>query len=92
MFRHSKFIKQGVKGEISKIHEEIEEFEDANTKLWKLVELTDIVLATSQVSRRQFRVPFLLIVIFAYLRWVYKPIRNLCLDLLGYPKSYFLMK
>jgi hypothetical protein len=78
-FTHKKRIKLGVEGELSKIQEEFHELSDAHGQqkgFFSIVECADLVTTVGMFSWKQYRVPFLLVVLFAYLRKPYKAIRN----------------
>lgn len=78
-FTHKKKIKLGVEGEFSKINEEYHELADAYSQkknFFTIVECADLVTAVGAFSWHQCKIPFLVIILFAYLRKPYKWIRN----------------
>lgn len=78
-FRHRRVIPLGKEGEFSKIKEEVIELMDAHEqgkKYFTFVECADLITSVGAFSWKQCRVPFLLVVLFAYIRKPYKWIRN----------------
>ena len=78
-FTHKKQIKLGVEGELSKIQEEFNELADAHSQdkaFFSIVECADLVTTVGMFSWHKYRVPLLVVVLFAYLRKPYKAIRN----------------
>lgn len=88
---HTVEIPVGTKGEISKITEELCELEDAHNNIGSrtltVIEAADIIEAVGQFSWNKTRVPLFAIILIAYFRRVFKPVRNAIRDLLGMPKT-----
>ena len=83
-YKHISPIKMGVKGELSYIQEELDELTDAhkqNCKLWEIIEGADVILALDKFLWRKHHIPLILVILLAYIRFIYKPIRNKILDL-----------
>lgn len=87
MWKHSTDLPEGVRGEISKVDEEVAEYKDAKGWLWKVIELSDIVQAAAIVGWKQHMVPSIILVILALARIPYKAVRNLILDYLKLGKA-----
>ncbi len=80
----------GIKGELSKIDEEVAELKEAHDNRWrwlKIIESSDVVEATCQYSWRQNRVPAIVLFILYYFRRPYKFARNKIRDFLRMPKT-----
>lgn len=93
MYNHKVKINLGKKGDISYIQEELDELSDAhiqNVKQWQLIESADVIIAIGKFSQKHLKLPLLLVIILAYIRMVYKPIRNKILDLMKVQKSKLL--
>ena len=86
-FAHKRLIRLGVRGETSKIREELDELEDTESPVHAILELSDILDATGQYARKKLRCPLFVIVALCYVRTVYKPIRNFILDRWGQSKE-----
>jgi hypothetical protein len=89
-FKHLKKIPLGRKGEISYIREEFLELIDAHqqgSKIWQIIEAADILIALGKFLRKKVGFLLLGVILLAYLRMVYKPIRNKILDYYGVSKS-----
>lgn len=78
-FRHGALIPLGKEGEISKIEEEYLELKDAvsqNKPFFSVIECADLITAVGTFSWNKFKVPFIVIILFAYIRKPYKWLRN----------------
>lgn len=78
-FKHTIDIPIGKSGEFSKVTEEYMELMDAYSqgkKYFTVVEAADLVTVLGEFTRKKFKVPLILVVLFAYLRIPYKWIRN----------------
>jgi len=90
---HSGHIPLGVRGEISKIEEELAELKDVQTAehsaVISIIECADIIESVGQFSLKKFYIPLTVIFIFAVIRRPYKILRNIVLDICGKPKESF---
>lgn len=78
-FTHKNRIPLGVDGEFSKIREEYLELEDAHEQkkaYFTIIECADLITSVGSFSWRQYKIPFFLIIVLAYIRKPYKWIRN----------------
>ena len=93
VMRHSEDITLGIRGEISKIDEEVAELKDVQNisgGFWaSIIECADIVESVGQFSWKKYCVPLPFVFLLVVVRWPYKRLRNLILDLLGRPKESF---
>ncbi len=93
MFTHTRSIKRGVPGELSKITEEYNELEDAystGSKTWSAIEASDLIDAVGRFAWKKCNTPMPVLLMLYLVRRVYKPIRNIVLDLLKKPKKEFI--
>jgi hypothetical protein len=78
-FKHKINIPLGVEGDVSKIVEEFTEMIDTtnqNKSLFTIVEAADLITTVGAFTWKGYKVPFLFIVLFAYLRKPYKWVRD----------------
>jgi len=78
-FTHVDKIPLGKSGEFSKVKEEYLELQDAykqDKKFFCVVESADLITVIGEFTWKQYKVPLLFIILFAYLRKPYKWIRN----------------
>lgn len=70
-------IRKGVRGELSKCHEELAELQDAHnqrTRWHVVVEAADLINSTYTFVWRKYRVPFFVVILIALLSAAYKPV------------------
>ena len=94
MYRHKNKIVTGEAGELSKIDEELSELKDVEQNhpkpyIMRIIECSDIIESVGSYTFRKNKIPLFLVVLICYLRKLYKPIRNVVLDIYGKPKSSF---
>lgn len=94
--QHHNRIPLGVKGELSKIQEELAELQDVqqhgNGHFHGTLECADLLESIGQFAWRYYRIPFVCLIGIYLLRAVFKPIRNKVLDFFGHPKESFFVK
>ena len=85
MWKHRAEIKRGVRGEISKIQEELDELRDVHphSRVWAIIEAADIIGATVSYTSQHHRIPSLFVIMLMYARVPYK----ICKRLLKRKKS-----
>lgn len=80
----------GIKGELSKIDEELTELKEAHeNKCYGLsiIESSDVIESVSQFAWKQYKIPAFALFVLYYLRIPYKFIRNKTRDFLGMSKT-----
>lgn len=75
-FKQLAIIRKGVRGELSKCQEELEELRDADNQhnRWHVaVEAADLINSTYTFVWRKYRIPFFVVILVALMTSLYKP-------------------